>query len=94
MRPELESIWDRVALPPSVSGTRDSFDYPRDLGPNLEPAYGLGQRLDVDAILMYAMNPHRGNDFMWVYLLWMSVGVLPISGMVRSGIMKGRVKIH
>ena len=69
MRSELKAIWDNVDFPPSVSGERFSTDYPSDLGLNLEPAYRLGQQLDVDAILMYAMDPHHGYDFMWVYLL-------------------------
>ncbi|ETW97876.1 MAG: hypothetical protein ETSY1_20965 [Candidatus Entotheonella factor] len=69
MRPELKAIWEHVELPPSVPGRRDAFDHPSDLKPHLAPAYRLGQQLDVDAILMYAMDPHRGYDFMWVYLL-------------------------
>jgi len=69
MLPELKAIWDGVAFPPSVSGIRDSPEHPSDLGPNLEPAYRLGQQLDVDSIFIYAMDPHHGYDFMWVYLL-------------------------
>ncbi len=69
MHPELKAIWDQVDFPHSTSGVRRSTTRPSDLGPNLEPAYRLGQQLDVDAMLMYAMDPHYGYDFMWIYLL-------------------------
>lgn len=69
IHPELTAIWDNVDFSPSVSRHRSYSDHPSDLGPNLAPAYRLGQQLDVDAVLMYAMDPHYGYDFIWVYLL-------------------------
>ena len=69
MRPKLEAIWDNVEFPFSLSRKRNPPDHVRDPGPNLEPVYGLGQQLDVDAILMYEMDPQRSFHFMWIYLL-------------------------
>lgn len=69
IRPELAVIWDNVAFPFSVSRTRYVPDHVNDPGPNLEPVYRLGQQLDVDAILMYEMDPQRSFNFTWVYLL-------------------------
>ena len=65
----LNSIWDNVDFPFSLSSKRQVPTHVSDPGPNLDPVYRLGQDLDVDAILMYEMDPQRSFDFMWVYLL-------------------------